>query len=88
MGMGLLPLAGVGDGSGQLLRGRLAAGCRGRGGEGARSAGGVSRRPSAQGAARIDGPAVGCWARSVLLAARTARQSLARGSVEQLGRGA
>jgi hypothetical protein len=37
MVMGLLPLAGAG--SGQLLRDRLAAGRRGRGGEGARSAG-------------------------------------------------
>jgi hypothetical protein len=52
MVMGLLPLAGASDGSSQLLRGRLAAGRRGRGGEGARSAGEVSRRPSAQGAAR------------------------------------
>jgi hypothetical protein len=68
--------AGDGDGAPGSRRGRGAHGGRGQ------------QAAERTGCGADDGPSDGFWARSVLLAARSARQSLARGSVEQLGRGA
>jgi hypothetical protein len=68
--------AGDGDGAPGSRRGRGALGGRGQ------------QAAERTGCDANDSPADGFWARSVLLAARSARQSLARGSIEQLGRGA